>query len=534
METEGMRSLHSTLGFAILLGLALAACAPGAASAPSTPSLVPVNLAGPEMTIGATWLYADGSLLVAVPAGVFTMGGGKLDGPPHQVNLPDFWIYRTKVTNFQYAYCVAVGGCTPPSKTANPGFDDYLRANDPVVGVDYSQASAYCTFVHARPPTEAEWEKAARGPDAALYPWGATPPNCDLVNYGICKGTTTPVNSYPAGQSYYKAFDMEGNALEWVADWYQADYYLEAPADNPQGPDKGQARSVRSSAFNSGGDQIPAFTRSFSSPDTHRDNLGFRCVVEDPNYFSPFCQYPAIYGTDGVGGGSSGQEGMQVTCPELTIEQNLLCNGGSAVTIVSMAATRNGHSVQFGIYLLPPHCDKVTYTRFACSEPGQIRICAECRVQVTVPPQCPEDYTYDEATKACLGQGTPGACLPGSTPDPTGQCCTYEPGAPVPTGPAPSGVWWLLYGRPDAHCPPGTWQFPSAPPPGSNIPGPDQCLPVPVQSPFCRTEDLALKVCQAGGDGGGCNITESSCANTCNPLGYIYDAAACSCTCNAG
>jgi formylglycine-generating enzyme required for sulfatase activity len=77
---------------------------------------VPVNLAGPEMTIGATWLYADGSLLVAVPAGIFTLGGGKLDNPPHPVNLPDFWIYRTKVTNLQYAYCVAIGACTPPPK----------------------------------------------------------------------------------------------------------------------------------------------------------------------------------------------------------------------------------------------------------------------------------------------------------------------------------------------------------------------------------------------------------------------------------
>src|SRR3972149_9586540 len=93
-------------------------------------------------------------------------------------------------------------------------------------------------------------------------PGGDAAPNCDLLNYGICEGKTTPVNSYPQGQSYYEAYDMEGNALEWVADWYRADYYLNAPTDNPQGPEKGQQRSVRSSAFNSGGDQTPAFTRS--------------------------------------------------------------------------------------------------------------------------------------------------------------------------------------------------------------------------------------------------------------------------------
>ena len=531
METEGMRSLRSTLAFAILLGLALAACAPASTPAVATPSLVPVDLAGPEMTIGSTWLYADGTLLVAVPAGIFTMGGGKTDNLAHPVNLPDFWIYRTKVTNVQYGYCVGLGGCTAPNGHDNPGFDDYLRANDPVIGVDYSQAGAYCAFVHARLPTEAEWEKAARGPDAIVYPWGNDPPNCDRLNYGICKGKTTPVNAYPQGQSYYKAFDMEGNALEWVADWYDKDYYPNSPADDPQGPEKGRARVVRSSAFNSGGDRIPVYTRSFSSPDTHRNNLGFRCVVDDPDYFSPFCQYPAIYGTDEVGGTSSGPQ-VQVDCPDISIDQNPTCNGNLPVTYVSINGLANLQI--WSIQGQGGNCQNTGAFTYSCSTDGLIKACSECEVTVTVPPQCPSGYSYDAASKHCIGTGTPGACLPGSTPISTsgGQCCTFEPGTAAPTAEplSQSQSWVFPGGFWSFGCPPGTWHYFSPP-------DHDECIPVPVQSPYCVSANIALLSCTSGGGGGGgntCNITEQSCAATCNPLGYIYDAAACSCNCNAG
>ena len=222
-----------------------------------------------------------------------------------------------------------MGQCTPPLlKAHNRVFDDALHSNDPMVGVDHDQAGAYCNFVHARLPTEAEWEKAARGPNGNIYPWGDGAPSCDLLNYSTCVGNTTPVTTYPNGQSYYHAFDMEGNVLEWVADWYHADYYLNAPTDDPQGPDKGQERSVRSSAYNSGGDQTQAFIRSHSSPEIVRDNLGFRCVVEadDINYFAPFCEYPATYGTDGVGGATAGEQTI-LECPEISIHQSPYCQG---------------------------------------------------------------------------------------------------------------------------------------------------------------------------------------------------------------
>ena len=124
----------------------LSACSPQVIDSESTASpvsVIPVDLAGPKMSVGSTFLYADGSTLVAVPGGPFIMGGDGNDNPQHQVNVSDFWIYKTKVTNRQYAYCVAMGQCTPlQQKAHNRVYDDALHANDPMVGVDHDQATA--------------------------------------------------------------------------------------------------------------------------------------------------------------------------------------------------------------------------------------------------------------------------------------------------------------------------------------------------------------------------------------------------------
>jgi len=197
-----MKHRHTVvcLGMALLV-MSTACGAPATGPATSaTPSLVPVNLAGPELKFGSSYQYADGSLLVAVPAGPFTMGVDGPDNPQHTVTLSDFWIYSTKVTDQQYANCVQAGGCTTPDKNDHPSFNDPAGANNPVVGVTYDQASAYCTFVHGRLPTEAEWEKTARGPNANIYPWGNGAPSCDLLNYNQCVGQTTNVILDPQGQ----------------------------------------------------------------------------------------------------------------------------------------------------------------------------------------------------------------------------------------------------------------------------------------------------------------------------------------------
>ena len=141
-------------------------------SSPNTEVPTVVPLTGPSMEVGSTYFYVDGTTLVAVPASEFLMGANGKDNTEHVVILNDYWIYSTKVTNQQYAYCEALGKCTSPNLEDDPNYKDYSRANDPVVGVTYDQAAAYCSFVHGRLPTEAEWEKAARGAYGNEWPWG--------------------------------------------------------------------------------------------------------------------------------------------------------------------------------------------------------------------------------------------------------------------------------------------------------------------------------------------------------------------------
>jgi formylglycine-generating enzyme required for sulfatase activity len=251
-----------------------------------TPTLAASDLSGPGAQVGSTYAYVNDTLLVAVPAGGFTMGHGGADNPVHQVTLDGFWIFRTKVTNGQYARCADLGLCTPPEAGDDPGYADPPRRADPVVGLTYDQAATYCGFMRARLPSEAEWEKAARGPGGNLYPWGNGAPSCDLLNFNACVGNTTDVAAYPHGRSYYGALDMEGNAFEWVADWYDALYYLDGPAQNPPGPELGRSRSVRSSGYMSAAPQTSAALRFFDSPLSHRPDLGFRCVVVRPVRFA--------------------------------------------------------------------------------------------------------------------------------------------------------------------------------------------------------------------------------------------------------
>ncbi|MGC9468131.1 MAG: formylglycine-generating enzyme family protein [Anaerolineae bacterium] len=192
---------------------------------------------------------------VYVPAGQFAMGCSndlssvKCDNdakPIHLVYLDDFFIDRTEVSNADYAACVDAGKCRPPlddeSVTrdpyyGNPAYDDY-----PVIHVDWWQASGYCAWRGKRLPTEAEWEKAARGTDMRLFPWGNREPDCEQANIALlsghrCVGDTTPVESYPDGASPYGAINMVGNVREWVNDLYKQYYYSTSPYYNPQGPD---------------------------------------------------------------------------------------------------------------------------------------------------------------------------------------------------------------------------------------------------------------------------------------------------------
>jgi eukaryotic-like serine/threonine-protein kinase len=264
----------------------------------STSTSIPTGIITPISTltatitpqIGSTWIRpADGMVMVYVPKGVFTMGrndGDTVEKPLHMVTLDAFWIDKTEITNAMYGECELAGGCKPASQpyskkhnlyTSSIQFSDY-----PVIFVDWYASQAYCKWAGGRLPTEAEWEKAARGTDGRKFPWGNTIPTCKLANYWSgnrgCLGDTTPVGSYPAGASPYGALDMGGNVWEWVADWYDEDYYLSSPFSNPRGPILGFSRTLRGGSFGDVEGYLSTSVRLRYAPSFSLNYVGFRCV----------------------------------------------------------------------------------------------------------------------------------------------------------------------------------------------------------------------------------------------------------------
>lgn len=254
----------------------------------------------PGLTIGSSKVSdKDGMLMLYVPAGEFEMGyaDGKDDEKPvHTVYLDAFWIDQTEITNKMYYLCVDAGVCTQPFQGAykglrvdsstrevyygNPEYDDY-----PVIYVNHMQADIYCRWAGRRLPTEAEWEKAARGTDGRLYPWGNESPNEMLANYDGNIGDTTPVGSYPEGASPYGALDMAGNLWEWVEDFYFEEYYANSPYKNPQGPESGWVFAQRGGSWKKSERPIRSTYRHHYSPpilssliNSHSYD-GFRCAA---------------------------------------------------------------------------------------------------------------------------------------------------------------------------------------------------------------------------------------------------------------
>jgi len=398
-----------------------------------TPTLEPVVLSGPEVAVGSTFRYLDGTLLVAVPAGPFTMGRkGGSDNPEHTVTLSDYWIYSTKVTNRQYARCVKAGFCTPPDLNDNVGYTDYARFDDPVTGVDWNQADAYCSYVLGRLPTEAEWEKAARGPDANLYPWGSDEPSCDLLNFDDCEGMNTNVTKYPQSQSYYHALDMAGNAYEWVADWYDGYYYKTGPSEDPLGPKFGEKRSARSSGYKSTADAIPSYIRSLFSPDVHQRDLGFRCVVEDPSYTAPSCEQISIYGPQPSDGAQSTKKNIPSICPTISMDiAQQKC--GSNSTFVTFKTDIPDLTTIRGV----GNCTQLlgspgTFPQmYDCHTNATVMINGVCTYSGLGEAYCAEHYNLDPATGICKWDGTAGIgreCLSDSSFDTVNHCCSTDLG----------------------------------------------------------------------------------------------------------
>lgn len=246
------------------------------------PTIMPTNTPLPiEIT------DEKGVSMRLVPAGIFIMGsenGNADEKPVRQVSLDVYYIDTYEVTNAFYGACVNEGVCTPPYDNnsivqenyfGNPLYDRY-----PVVKVNWFQAKTFCEWRGARLPSEAEWEKAARGIDGRTYPWGEKI-DCSYANYwGVdngCIGDTTEVGSYERGISPYGLYDMAGNVWEWVADWYSDTFYQYSPFENPVGPSGGQNKILRGGSWNRDEFNVRVSIRSQFDPNkTH--NYGIRCA----------------------------------------------------------------------------------------------------------------------------------------------------------------------------------------------------------------------------------------------------------------
>ncbi len=218
--------------------------------------------------------------MIYISGGVFNMGSQNADpdeAPVHKVSLSSFYIDKKEVSNKQYQQFLEA------TKHRAPNFwgdEDLSKPNLPVIGVTWEEANAYCTWVEKRLPTEAEWEKAARGIDGRIYPWGKEFANGYANSYGKGDGYqfTAPVGSFTKGASPFGVLNMAGNVWEWCSDWYADDYYGKSPAQSPQGAAHGQWKVIRGGSWEDIAGKLRVSNRYAMPADYSAYNLGFRCA----------------------------------------------------------------------------------------------------------------------------------------------------------------------------------------------------------------------------------------------------------------
>lgn len=239
--------------------------------------------------------------MIRIPAGEFTMGndeGAQHEKPKRKVVLDSYYIDIHEVTNAEYhTFWIQDGGVgsdhTPVSYGTKFDVENWpkianTQPNHPVVGVSWDDAVAYAKWADKRLPTEAEWEKAARGTDGRLWPWGnafslrtrgmKVHANVWIGNDGYADGPA-PVGTYPTGKSPYGILDMAGNVWEWVSDWYSESYYHWGPTHNPAGPEHGGRRVVRGGSWANGAQLTQCSSRMGHYPAVGTSFIGFRLAM---------------------------------------------------------------------------------------------------------------------------------------------------------------------------------------------------------------------------------------------------------------
>ena len=228
---------------------------------------------------------------VYVPAGEFWMGSdesapyaGKDEKPKHKLYLDGYWIGKYPVTNQQYACFIEKTRHKAPEHWKK-GQIPHKKEDHPVVFVSWQDAEAFTKWlsykrrITVKLPTEAQWEKAARGTDGRKYPWGNNLPNNTLLNFNMNIVSTTSIYYYPSGMSSYGAMDMAGNVWEWARDWFDENYYSVSLGQNPTGPTSGKDRVLRGGSWR-GNDKVVSSTYRFRLPfDTTSNHVGFRCAI---------------------------------------------------------------------------------------------------------------------------------------------------------------------------------------------------------------------------------------------------------------
>ena len=239
----------------------------------------------------------DGAPLKRIPAGEFLMGtsiskrdGGRDEYPERRIFLDAFYMDSLEITNGRYLEFVKAAGHRIPEHPRDKTLTLWQGAtvpaafkDHPVINVDWSDAAAYCEWAGRRLPTEAEWERAARGTTGRRFPWGDAEPTRTLANYlnqWRNGGGLEPVGSHPQGASPEGVQDLQGNVWEWVADWYDPHYYEKGPLRNPKGPNEGTRKVMRGSGWESEAPVLRSAHRLSSDPKNRNHSLGFRCAMD--------------------------------------------------------------------------------------------------------------------------------------------------------------------------------------------------------------------------------------------------------------